>query len=68
MSCVTMSIVLMDIAIPLAAQTDRATLTGVVTDPSRSVVPGAQVELQAAATGTPREMQFEACPRSRPEE
>jgi hypothetical protein len=35
----------------LAAQTDRATLTGVVTDPSRSVVPGARVSLQAAATG-----------------
>src|SRR5215813_13090874 len=36
---------------PLIAQTDRATLTGVVTDPSRSVVPGAKVSLQSAATG-----------------
>ena len=35
----------------LSAQTDRATLTGVVMDPSRSVVPAAKVTLQAAATG-----------------
>src|SRR5262249_9892519 len=33
------------------AQTDGATLTGVVTDPSRSIVPGAKVSLQSAATG-----------------
>jgi hypothetical protein len=31
--------------------TDRATLTGVVMDPSRSVVPGAKITIQAAATG-----------------
>jgi Carboxypeptidase regulatory-like domain len=36
---------------PLAAQTDRATLTGVVVDPSRSVVPGAKFSVKAAATG-----------------
>jgi hypothetical protein len=52
MTCVTLSTVSMAIAIPLAAQADRATLTGVVTDPSRSVVPGARVKPQAAATGT----------------
>jgi hypothetical protein len=38
-------------ALPLAAQTDRATLTGVVMDPSRSVVPAAKVSLHAEATG-----------------
>ncbi len=36
---------------PLAAQTDRAALTGVVMDPSRSVVPGARIVLQSTATG-----------------
>src|SRR4051794_23501919 len=36
---------------PLAAQTDRAALTGTVMDPSRSVVPGAAVKLQSVATG-----------------
>ena len=35
----------------LSAQTDRATLTGVIMDPSRSVVPIAKVTLQAAVTG-----------------
>jgi hypothetical protein len=35
----------------LSAQTDRATLTGVVMDPSRSVVRTAKVTLHAAATG-----------------
>ena len=33
------------------AQTDRATLTGVIADPSRSVVPKAKVALHAATTG-----------------
>jgi hypothetical protein len=37
--------------LPLAAQTDRAALTGVVLDPSRSVVPNARVSLHAEATG-----------------
>ena len=36
---------------PLAGQTDRATLTGVIMDPSRSVVPSARISLHAAATG-----------------
>src|SRR5580765_8210499 len=35
----------------LSAQTDRATLTGVVMDPSRSDVPTAKVTLHAATTG-----------------
>jgi hypothetical protein len=36
---------------PIVAQTDRATLTGVVLDPSRSVVPAAKIAIQAASTG-----------------
>jgi hypothetical protein len=36
---------------PLFAQIDRATLTGVVQDQSRSVVPNARVTLSAEATG-----------------
>src|SRR5260370_2656294 len=36
---------------PLVAQTDRANLTGVITDPSRSVVPNAKISLHATATG-----------------
>ena len=39
------------LAIPLGAQTDRATLTGTVSDPSHGVVPGATVKLHAVATG-----------------
>jgi hypothetical protein len=46
-----LAIILSASVFPLAAQTDRATLTGVVADPSRSVVPGAKVNLKAAATG-----------------
>jgi hypothetical protein len=45
------AIILSASVFPLAAQTDRVTLTGVVADPSRSVVPGAKVNLKAAATG-----------------
>ncbi|HWA93333.1 MAG TPA: carboxypeptidase regulatory-like domain-containing protein [Terracidiphilus sp.] len=36
---------------PLIAQTDRANLTGVVMDTSKSVIPGATVTLHAIATG-----------------
>jgi hypothetical protein len=36
---------------PLHAQNERATVTGVVLDPSRSVVPGAAITLLAASTG-----------------
>ena len=35
---------------PLAAQTDRATLTGTITDHSGGVVPGATVSIRAVAT------------------
>ncbi len=44
-------ILLLASVLPLAAQTDRAALTGVVMDSSRSVVPGAKVTLKATATG-----------------
>ncbi|MGO9012882.1 MAG: carboxypeptidase-like regulatory domain-containing protein [Bryobacteraceae bacterium] len=37
---------------PLAAQTDRATLTGTVMDPSQRVIPGAKVAVHAVATGS----------------
>ena len=40
--------------LPLAAQTDRATLTGTVMDPSQSVVRDAKVTLHAVATGIDR--------------
>jgi hypothetical protein len=36
---------------PLLAQTDRATLAGVILDQSRSVVPNAKITLHAEATG-----------------
>ncbi len=49
--CALLTIIL---AVPLAAQTDRATLTGVVTDPSHALIPGAQVSLSATATGVER--------------
>jgi len=39
------------LSLSLSAQTDRAALTGTVMDPSRSLVPGAKVELTAADTG-----------------
>ena len=40
--------------LPLAAQTDRATLTGVVMDPAQSVISGAQVMLKSTETGIER--------------
>ena len=43
--------VLMIGILPLAAQTDRAAVTGVITDPTRAVVPGAKVSVKAEATG-----------------
>ena len=46
-----LAIVLSALVVPLMAQTDRAALTGVIVDPSRSVVPGAKICLQAVATG-----------------
>ena len=44
-------------ALPLAAQMDRAVLTGTVLDPSKSVVPGAKVSAHTRplpASTTPR--------------
>ncbi len=38
-----------------AAQTSRATITGIVTDPQAAVVPGATVEITGALTGIKRE-------------
>ena len=38
------------------AQVDRATLTGTVTDPTGAVVPGANVEVRAPATGLHRDV------------
>src|SRR5882757_5092549 len=38
----------------LAAQTDRATLTGTVVDPSKTIIQGAKVTLKAIATGLER--------------
>ena len=37
--------------LPAVAQMDRAILTGVVMDPSKSVIPGAKINAHAAATG-----------------
>lgn len=51
MRCIVLLIVLLASVLPLAAQTDRATLTGVVMDPAQKVIPGAKVNLQAVATG-----------------
>jgi len=41
---------------PLAAQVDRATLTGTVTDSSGAVIPGAKVELTSPTTGLRRDI------------
>ncbi|MBI4874507.1 MAG: carboxypeptidase regulatory-like domain-containing protein, partial [Acidobacteria bacterium] len=44
-------------ALPGAAQVDRATLAGTVTDATGAVVPGAKVEVGSAQTGLRREAQ-----------
>src|SRR5215475_244221 len=43
--------VLILFTVPLIAQTDRAAVTGTVSDPSNAVIPGVQVTLHAVATG-----------------
>src|SRR5215470_5647781 len=43
--------ILILLTVPLIAQTDRAAVTGTVSDPSKAVIPGAQVILHAVATG-----------------
>ena len=46
------AVIMLFLPIPqLVAQTDRATLTGVVMDPSHSVIPGATVTLEMSGTG-----------------
>jgi Phage-related protein, tail component len=45
-----LSLAVMLFVFPLLAQTDRANLTGVVMDPSKSVVAGAKITLHAATT------------------
>ncbi|MFN0104450.1 MAG: carboxypeptidase regulatory-like domain-containing protein [Bryobacteraceae bacterium] len=45
------------LALGLAAQVDRATLAGTVSDSSGAVVPGARVEVASQETGLRREMQ-----------
>ena len=42
-------------AAPARAQTTSGTITGIVTDPSNAVVPGAQITLTNRATGLQRE-------------
>lgn len=42
------------LAATLTAQTDRATLTGTVVDPSKTSVQGAKIKLTAFATGVER--------------
>jgi hypothetical protein len=44
-------LVLALVALPLAAQMDRAVLTGTVIDSSKSLIPGAKVTVHAVATG-----------------
>ncbi|MBO0726585.1 MAG: carboxypeptidase regulatory-like domain-containing protein, partial [Blastocatellia bacterium] len=39
------------LTVPLIAQTDRAAVTGTVSDPSKAMIQGAQVTLHAVATG-----------------
>ena len=46
-----MVVVLSFAALPLAAQMDRAVLTGTVMDPSKSLIPNAKVVAHAIATG-----------------
>src|SRR5438046_1563237 len=50
------SFMLLFVAVPLAAQVDRATLNGTVTDTTGAVVPKANVVIVSPATGFRREM------------
>jgi hypothetical protein len=47
-------LVLFLLAVPGAAQVDRATLVGTVSDPSGAVIPGANVEINSTDTGLHR--------------
>ena len=48
------------VAIPVRAQVSGATLSGVVTDPSNSPVPGATLSIKSAATGIARDVTTDA--------
>ena len=45
------ALTLFAVAVPVAAQVDRATLTGVIRDPSNAVLPGAAVKVINLSTG-----------------
>ena len=49
-------VVILMMAIPLAAQVDRASVNGTVTDPSGLVVPGAKIEVTSADIGFSRQV------------
>src|SRR5215470_15603436 len=53
--CCILSFLICLVAGPVAAQVDRATLNGTVTDPSGGVVVGARVEAKMTGTGEVRE-------------
>ena len=44
------------LVVPAAAQVDRATLVGTVSDPSGAVIPGATVEITSTDTGLHRDV------------
>jgi protocatechuate 3,4-dioxygenase beta subunit len=48
-------VVIVAMALPLFAQTDRATLEGTVTDPSGATISGARVKISAVETGITQE-------------
>ena len=57
---VALVLVVMLIAMPVRAQVSGATLSGVVTDPSNSPVPGATLSIKSAATGIARDVTTDA--------
>ncbi len=54
-SCVAMLFVLLVLALPLLAQTDRGTIEGLVTDQTGAVVAGASVQIVQTQTNTARD-------------
>ena len=57
---VALVLVVMLVAIPVRAQVSGATLSGVVTDPSNSPVPGATLSIKSAGTGIARDVTTDA--------
>lgn len=49
-ACIALAISLSILSVPLAAQLDRGTITGVITDPSGAVIPGVQITIRSTAT------------------